>query len=121
MKGKNSVKLIEVRTIKGEPLCSLKIMEIGAESINEGAGKEPVNNTNKGGNPGSNDMMSFAQKRYLFRLLAEQGIEGDTASENLKERFNVASLQEVTKAEASHVIERLLEELKGGDGHGSSK
>jgi hypothetical protein len=55
----------------------------------------------------------------LFRLMATQGIEGEKAHEELKKRFRVKSLQDVSKLEASQMIERLIEE-KGGDGHGSS-
>ncbi len=130
----NLVKLIEVRTNKGELLCSLKIKEVRIESkeektnifqeeeLGKGDGNEQKESVNKDGNSyGKNDMMSYAQKRYIFRLLADQGIEGDEAHENLKERFQVDSLKEVTKTEASQVIEKLLEEQKGGDGHGSSK
>lgn len=130
----NLVKLIEVRTSKGEPLCSFQIKEVmikskekktdifQEEDPGKGNGNEKKKNANKGGNPtNGDDLMTYAQKRYLFRLLADQNIEGDEANENLKERFKVDSLKDVTKVEASQVIERLLEEQKGGDGHGSSK
>ena len=116
------VKLIEVRSNKGELLCSLKMKEVRIESTNETEGRNPRNNESEGSNADSkNDLMSYAQKRYIFRLLADQGIEGDEAHENLKEIFKVDSLKEVTKTEASQVIERLLEEQKGGDGHGPPK
>ena len=59
--------------------------------------------------------MTDAQKRYLFRLLAGQGFEEDKAHERLKELLHVDSLKEVTKSEASKMIERLLEESKGGE------
>ncbi len=59
--------------------------------------------------------MTDAQKRYLFRLLAEQGKEGEEAHEYLKNKIlQVKSLKEVTKFEASQAIERLLAESKGG-------
>ena|SRR5260221_4973678 len=63
--------------------------------------------------------MTDAQKRYLFRILAEQGLEGDAASEHLKNLLQVNTLKEVTKQEASRAIERLLEKSKGGKGNGS--
>ncbi|MBI1805640.1 MAG: hypothetical protein HYR76_01160 [Ignavibacteria bacterium] len=58
--------------------------------------------------------MSDSQKRLLFRLLADQGVEGDQAHERLKKEFQVNSLKEVTKLEASRAIERFLEDAKGG-------
>ena len=58
--------------------------------------------------------MTDSQKRLLFRLLADQGVEGDRAHEQLKEQFQVNSLKEVTKAEASRGIEKLIEDAKGG-------
>lgn len=75
-----------------------------------GSGKQ-----NKGG-----DSMTFPQKKLLFRLLAGQGIEGDKAQDRLKELFKVDNLKDVGKMEASRMIERLLKETKGDNGHGSS-
>jgi hypothetical protein len=57
--------------------------------------------------------MSEAQRRYLFRILADQGIEGDAAFERLKSLFDVSVLKEVSKRDASKMIERLLEEQGG--------
>jgi hypothetical protein len=66
----------------------------------------------KTNNPGP--LMTDAQKRYLFRILADQGKEGEAAHEYLKKHFQVTSLQEVAKAEASDAIEHLLKGSKGG-------
>lgn len=65
--------------------------------------------------------MTEAQKRYLFRILADQGINGDGAHQCLKDRFQVESLKEVSKQEASRMIESLLTEAKGkgGEEHGA--
>ncbi|MBI5021121.1 MAG: hypothetical protein HZB59_06780 [Ignavibacteriales bacterium] len=59
-------------------------------------------------------LMTDSQKRLLFRLLADQGVEGDKAHEHLKNKFQVNSLKEVTKLEASREIEKLLGDAKGG-------
>ncbi len=61
------------------------------------------------------DTMTSAQRRYLFRLLAEKGIEGDRIEEELKKRFQVSALTEVSKFEASRAIENLLETQNGGN------
>ena len=122
MEKEHAIKLIEVRSPKGEVLCSLEIREMENGSPHESRKRIFKTGTNKGSNNSDKeDMMSYAQKKYLFRLLAEKGIEGDKAYETLKERFGVGGLGEITKAEASQAIERLLEELKGGNGNGSSK
>ena len=58
-------------------------------------------------------LMTDSQKRLLFRILADQGIEGDKAHQHLKSIFQVNSLKEVTKLEASRGIEKLLSDAKG--------
>lgn len=73
------------------------------------------NGKNNGNGNGNGESMTFPQKKFLFRLLAGQGIEGDKAQERLKDLFKVEHLKEVGKMEASRMIERLLKESKGGD------
>jgi hypothetical protein len=63
--------------------------------------------------------MTAPQRRMLFRLMAtHRGLEGEKAHEELKKRFQAKSLQEVSKLDASRMIEHLLSG-KGGNGHGS--
>ena len=69
------------------------------------------NNPNNTRSPNYN-RMTDAQKRYLFRILAEQGIKGDKAHEYLKDLFKIESLKEVTKFEASRMIGQLLEKVE---------
>lgn len=58
---------------------------------------------------GSGDAaMTDAQRRYLFRILAGRGIQGDAAHEHLKELFGVPALQQVSKADATRAIDELL-------------
>lgn len=52
--------------------------------------------------------LTDAQRRYLFRLLAERRIEGEDARKYLLERSATSSLDEITKAQASDMIEELL-------------
>jgi len=52
--------------------------------------------------------MTEPQKRYLFRLLAQQGIEATAVEGHLKEVFQVATLREVSKTAASQLIEGLI-------------
>ncbi len=60
--------------------------------------------------------MTEPQKRYLFRLLGAQGIEGKQAEAHLKEHFKVASLRDVSKASASAYIEALVDGRKENHG-----
>lgn len=109
----NGAKLIELRDRQGELIISFFVVE---KPFAGKPGEEKTNPDSKGGkgNKNNDSMMTDAQKRYLFRLVADQGIEGDAAHDHLKKLFGVDSLKEVTKQEASQAIERLLEESKAG-------
>jgi hypothetical protein len=58
--------------------------------------------------------MTEPQKRYLFRLLAQQGIDATAVEGHLKEVFQVATLREVSKTAASQLIEELITTHKEG-------
>jgi hypothetical protein len=118
---KNKAKRIELRTADGKVILVLHLYEkemalkddtrASADEKRETGKVKPQGSDSQKENP----PMTDAQKRYLFRLLADQGIEGDKAHERLKELFQVDSLKEVTKLEASKMIERLIEEAKGAE------
>jgi hypothetical protein len=70
---------------------------------------------------GSNGAMTESQRRYLFRLLAGQGLQGPAAHEYLVGHFGVESLEAVPKAAATALIDELLgASEKGGEGGGST-
>lgn len=73
-------------------------------------GRRETNQNGRSGNRAGtgNDPMTENQRRYLFRILAEQGVTGDTAHDFLVQTFGAGSLKEVTKKEASDLIEELL-------------
>jgi len=99
-------RLIEVRTAEGRPILSLYITEREAA-----AGERQAASASQASSQSNNDSsMTDAQKRYLFRILADQGMEADAAHQRLKKLFGVDSLQQVSKQEASGMIEQLLEE-----------
>lgn len=54
--------------------------------------------------------MSEAQRRYLFRLLAAQGHQGDHAMELLKGRFGITDLAQASKVDATRLIDQILKE-----------
>jgi hypothetical protein len=119
---------LEVRSPSGELLFSVRLVEADPPK-NETTESRPSNGHHNGnGTSGGNGqrrsssaeaMMSDAQKRYIFRLLAEQGYEGDAAYLYLMKACEVSSLAEITKQEASGLIERMLE-TKGAKKNGSS-
>ena len=117
---KNKARRMELRTADGKVILVLYLYE--KEMALEDNQETPAGKAGgkkgkaKTGNPQDKEsMMTDAQKRYLFRILAERGMEGEKAYDHLKEIFQVDSLKEVTKLEASKMIERLLAEGKGGD------
>ena len=99
------IRSIQIAMPDGTPILSLRL------------GYDPDGSANATGSKNSNarhakdgTSMTDAQKRYLFRLLAEREIEGDRAHAYLKKAFSVDSLEDASKAEASALIERLVEE-----------
>ena len=117
---KKESKCFEVRTNDGKVIFSVYVYEsrnATEESPGESVEKKEEEKAEKLQNETSQTdgkEMTAAQKRFLFRLMAGQGIDGDKAHEQLKELFQVDSLKDVSKYEASEMIERLLEESKGG-------
>jgi hypothetical protein len=65
---------------------------------------------------GDEPRMTEPQKRYLFRLLAQQGIEGKNAEAHLRDYFRVQNLRDVSKAEASQLIEQMIADQKEATG-----
>jgi len=117
---KTKAKCLEFRTPDGKVILVLHLFEkevvledgqsVSAENKGEAKKEKP-----QARNPNSEEpLMTAPQKRYLFRILAEKGVEGEAAHQHLKELFQVDSLREVTKLQASKMIERLLDEAKGG-------
>ena len=51
--------------------------------------------------------MTENQRRFLFRILSEDGLRQEAAHEHLLDRFQVGSLQEVSKEQASQMIDEL--------------
>jgi len=131
---KKTIKLIEVQTPSGQPMFQFRISETilteeeaAASSKEYLAGrdnpKDPADGNKRGDgggkkNTGAADTMTDPQKKYLFRIMAVQGKEGDDAHEELKRLFQAKTLKDVTKLDASRMIEELLEKEKQGNGGG---
>ncbi len=66
-----------------------------------------------GGRPADDgERMTDPQKRFLFRLLGAQGIEGKKAEEHLKGYFRVSRLTDIPKHAASSYIDQLVKDQK---------
>ena len=66
-------------------------------------------------------LMSESQRRYLFRLLAAQGLLAQAAHVRLHELLGVESLKDATKAKATELIDRILNGFKVGDPGGHAQ
>lgn len=113
-----NAKCFEVYTPEGALIGRLLLVEAGTPAKEE---KRPVSEApreKEKDQPGVGTMTG-PQKRLLFRLLAAKGIEGDKTEAHLRKLFNVKELEDVSKFDASHMIEHLIEE-QGGNGDGSS-
>ena len=140
------VKQIEVKTLNGERIGLFRVEETVIAEVTDkefsakpdngqsrsqtgaskplapsgGNGRKPQNGDGRS-QPASSDLMTDSQKRFLFRILAERGKTGEEAHEHLKGLFKVKSLKDVTKLDASQMIEALLsfspaQGNGGGDG-----
>src|SRR6266850_468373 len=94
----------------GEAPAGTTDLGSGAKPSN-GSPAPPTNGSLKARVDGYIPPMSEAQRRYLFRILAGYGIEGDAAHAYLKEHLGVTKLAGVSKLEATKLIDRLLKEL----------
>jgi hypothetical protein len=101
------VTCIEVKTVEGKHIFSLYLYEKEVQD-----NSQHNRSAQASSNSGNDDPMTDAQKRYLFRILADEGFEPEKAHQHLKELFGVDSLQNVSKHEASRMIENLLEKAE---------
>jgi len=100
MNGKNST--------DGKPTSTLpesSVSDPAKQSVPESLNRKSTTDTQI-----DRSKMTDSQRRYLFRLLAERGIENDEAHEKLKEHFSVSNLKNATKAQASELIDQLVNE-----------
>lgn len=78
-----------------------EIIEIPAKDKRSTNGQPPAE---------TGERMSDPQKRYLFRLLGAQGVEGKKAEEHLKSHFQVSRLTDISRQAASEYIDRLVKD-----------
>ena len=112
---KTKVKCVDLRTVDGKVILVLYLYEkeIAMEDNQDAPVEKSEAREEKSKNGNGQDkapMMTDAQKRFLFRILSDRGLEGDKAYQYLKDHFQVDTLKEITKMEASKAIEHLLGE-----------
>jgi hypothetical protein len=83
-----------------------------AEEIGEAPAKVQRSAATNGpaGQADTGEKMTEPQKRYIFRLLAAQGIEGKKAEDHLKSYFRVTRLADIPKAGASGLIDQMVKD-----------
>jgi hypothetical protein len=86
---------------------------------NRGAERTPMTAISPAAS-GNGAPMTEAQRRYLFRLLAGDGLTGEAAHERLKELFKVESLKNAKKTDATALIDRLVNKEKEGVASGNA-
>ena len=94
MDGEKTIKSLEIRTPEGALLFPLLIKELPDQGeAGKPDSREQVQAREEGRGKDLEPLMTDPQKRYLFRLLAEQGIENDSAYDHLKKKFKVNNLR----------------------------
>jgi hypothetical protein len=94
-----------LKNLDGTP-CTGFLAEIEEATETPASPREPAPNGN------NDEKMTEPQKRYLFRLLAAQGMEGKAAEEHLKAHFKAPSIKDVPKLAASGYIDQLAKGRK---------
>jgi len=77
-----------------------------AQKTQKDAHKEEKNHSEKSSN-GEDALITEAQRKFIFRLLADQGIEGNDALESILSETGADSIKSVTRKQASELIGKL--------------
>lgn len=101
-----ATKLPKVLQNKGGGNRPSNLQKAGGNGDN-GKKADHAGNGNRGGNGSA--LMTDAQRRFLFKLLAEQGVDEEQALDVLKDSFGVKNLKEATKSQASELINHLMQ------------
>jgi hypothetical protein len=110
---------LTLRRPNGESLLALLVECEPANGESHSAASEksaPTRPQPTNGSAAAEPKMTDPQKRYLFRLLGAQGVQGKDAEHHLKQFFRVLNLRDVTKAAASEYINQLAKDRKDTNG-----
>jgi len=105
-----SLRVVPSTSRRATPSTAAPTTASGNDDRKAPPSSQPANPSSNGDDP----PMTEAQRRYLFRLMAGRGVPSEPAHEFLKDLFGVPSLKEVTKEDASGVIDQLLKDPELG-------
>ena len=88
------------------------LVEVEEATEPKASGTPPKTAKEQNARASNGEPMTESQRRYLFRLLAAQGTEGKATEDHLKEYFEVASLRQITKTQASSYIDQLVKDQR---------
>jgi len=124
MKANEINRRIEIRDREGRVVVLFEELNENENGVAAVSRQQPKSDESaKNGAPtNGSPPMTQAQRRYLFRILAGRGLQGDEAHAHLRELFGVGSLDVVSKREAMQVIDQLLQEGNAEAGsHGTAQ
>jgi hypothetical protein len=108
---------LTVKLPSGEPIMDLLLegAPLDAKPAEVPASPTPLRPAPSQGSNGD-ARMTDPQKRFLFRLLGAQGVQGKDAEVHLKQYFKVTNVRDISKAAASEYINQLAKDRKEANG-----
>ena len=108
---------LRIANTDGQPLCTVLVTRerpegTGASTAPADPARRIESSPSNGGQLAEGPRMTEPQRRYLFRLLAEDGLDAAAAEAQLKQIFQVTSLRQVSRTAASERIDQLVTERK---------
>lgn len=113
--------LLRIAETRAKARALRDYVDVGTVSLEElGGDDENTDDYEPPARPPANDggAMSEAQRRILWRIASQLGIEGDDVPKFLAERLRIRDGRTPNKREASRLIDELDGELRRGTGRG---
>lgn len=113
--------LIRIAETRAKARALRDFVDVGTVSLEELGGDDEVDEPESAPRTTVNDnygsgYMSEPQRRILFRIASQMGVEGDDVTPFLAERLGIRDGRMPTKREASRLIDELDAELRRGSG-----
>jgi len=110
-----NIGVISFEELDGDGLEATGNADLGSGARGNGrSSPSPRGNGREGsGSPERFQPMTESQRRFLFRLLASDGLHQEDAHRHLLDRFQVLTLQDVSKEQASQFIDELQSRPRG--------
>ena len=109
---------VSIKLPSGEAVVDLLVEAVAPDTTREEPSPSPAPLRAAATSPSNNGdiKMTDPQKRFLFRLLGAQGVQGKDAESHLKQYFKVVNLRDISKAAASEYINQLAKGRKEANG-----